>query len=193
MLAKGLAGDEMSERVSLVIDGVDGRVHHMEFDPPREEVGRGMIVEAAPAVSGPRPADRNIAIVAENDGVYRPSAHLERIRESFERQGKDPDAFVASMSAGWRRCAGPGMSNASTWTTGACRRISSSAAEPMTSRETARRMSTSSPTGLDQQIVADQGFGQEVKAALEKRKQALVKMCYAVAISAMAASTRPGI
>lgn len=96
VLAKGLAGDEMSERVYLVVDGVDGRVHHMEFaDPKRiEEVGRGMIVEAAPAVSGPRPADRNISIVTEDGGVYRPSAHLERIRDSFERQGKDPEAFV---------------------------------------------------------------------------------------------------
>ena len=31
VLAKGLAGDEMGERVHLVIDGVDGRVHHMEI------------------------------------------------------------------------------------------------------------------------------------------------------------------
>ena len=99
VLAKGLAGDEMGERVYLVVDGIDGRVHHMEFkDPSRiEEVGRDMIVEAAPVVSGPRPADRNIAGNAEEDnGVYRPSRHLERIRDSFERQGKDPEAFVRS-------------------------------------------------------------------------------------------------
>ncbi len=63
VLGKGLAGDEMGERVYLVVDSIDGRVHHMEFkDPSRiEEVGRDMIVEAAPVVSGPRPADRNIA------------------------------------------------------------------------------------------------------------------------------------
>ena len=36
ILAKGLAGDEMDERVYLVIDGVDGRVHHVELSttPP---------------------------------------------------------------------------------------------------------------------------------------------------------------
>src|SRR5215468_9979951 len=88
VLAKGLAGDEMSERVHLIVDGIDGRVHHIEFkDPNRiEEVGRDMIVEAAPVVSGPRPADRNIgANAAEDDGVYRPSRHLERIRDSFAR------------------------------------------------------------------------------------------------------------
>jgi len=72
VLAKGLAGEEMDERVYLVVDGIDGRVHHMELkDPaPIEEVGRDMIIEAAPTVSGPRPADRNIAAnAAEDDGV----------------------------------------------------------------------------------------------------------------------------
>ncbi len=98
VLAKGLAGDEMGERVYLVVDSIDGRVHHIEFkDPSRiEEVGRDMIVEAAPVVSGPRPADRNIASNVEDDnGIYRPSRHLERIRDSFERQGKDPEAYRA--------------------------------------------------------------------------------------------------
>lgn len=55
VLAKGLAGDEMSERAFLVIDGVDGRIRHMEFaDPSRvEKVRRGMIVEATPPPPGP--------------------------------------------------------------------------------------------------------------------------------------------
>jgi hypothetical protein len=99
VLAKGLAGDEMGERVYLVVDGIDGRVHHMEFkDPARiKEVARDMIVEAGPAVSGPRPGDRNIAANAsEDDGLYRPSQHLERVRDSLERRGKDPEAFVRS-------------------------------------------------------------------------------------------------
>jgi Protein of unknown function (DUF3363) len=62
-----------------------------------EGVGQDMIVEVAPVVSCPRPADGNIATNAEeNDGVYRPSRHLERIRDSFERQGKDSEAFVRS-------------------------------------------------------------------------------------------------
>ncbi|WP_376703423.1 DUF3363 domain-containing protein [Mesorhizobium sp. ISC25] len=42
----------------------------------------------------PRAADRNISSVAGEDGIYRPSQHLEAIRETFLRQGKDPDAFV---------------------------------------------------------------------------------------------------
>jgi hypothetical protein len=56
-----------------------------------------MIVEVGPRVSGPRAADRNIAInAAEDSGVYRPSRHLQRIRESFVREGKDPEAFIRS-------------------------------------------------------------------------------------------------
>jgi type IV secretory pathway VirD2 relaxase len=97
VLGKGLAGDEMGERVYLVIDGIDARVHHVEFaDPARLDAVRpGMIVEAAPAVSGPRASDRNIAIVAQDGtGIYQPSRHVELIRDSFAREGKDPDTFV---------------------------------------------------------------------------------------------------
>jgi Protein of unknown function (DUF3363) len=89
----------MNERVHLIVDGIDGRVNHMAFkDASRiEEVGRDMIVETAPVVSGPRPADRNIAANAgEDNGIYRPSQHLERVHDSFEQQGKDPEAFVRS-------------------------------------------------------------------------------------------------
>jgi hypothetical protein len=47
------------------------------------------------AVSGPRPSDRNIAIVTEGGaGIYKPSRHVDLIRDSFERQGKEPEAFV---------------------------------------------------------------------------------------------------
>src|ERR1700690_1663919 len=79
VLDKGLGGDEMGERVRLVIDGVDGRVHHIEMDADRaEDVSRGMIVVAGPAPPGPRAADRNILDIAGQGGVYRPSQHLER-------------------------------------------------------------------------------------------------------------------
>lgn len=97
VLAKGRAGNEMDQRISLVVDGVDGWVHHMVLEEASRiaEVERGMIVEAAPVVTEPRPDDRNIAAnAAEDDGLYQPSRHLARIHDSFERQGKDPEAFV---------------------------------------------------------------------------------------------------
>jgi type IV secretory pathway VirD2 relaxase len=81
VLDKGLGSDEMGERVRLVIDGVDGRVHHVELDASRaEEIGRGMIIAAGSAPSGSRAADRNIMDIAGEEGNYRPSAHLERAR-----------------------------------------------------------------------------------------------------------------
>jgi hypothetical protein len=53
-----------------------------------------MIVEAVPPVSGPRSAYRNIAINAQ--GGRRPPAqrHLARIKDSYERKGKDPKPVV---------------------------------------------------------------------------------------------------
>jgi hypothetical protein len=97
VLDKGLGGDEMGERVRLVIDGVDGRVHHIEMDAARaEKAGRGMIVAAGSAPPGPRAADRNIVDVAGQGGIYRPSEHLERARTAIDRIGGDPDAFVRS-------------------------------------------------------------------------------------------------
>ena len=46
VLAKGLAGDELEERIYLVIDGIDGRVHHIEFSdgPHLKDIGRDVIV-----------------------------------------------------------------------------------------------------------------------------------------------------
>ncbi|WP_371824189.1 DUF3363 domain-containing protein [Methylosinus sp. KRF6] len=199
VLAKGLAGDEMSERVYLVVDGVDGRVHHTEFaDPIRiEEVGRGMIVEAAPAVSGPRPADRNIAIVAEDDGVYRPSAHLERIRESFERQGKDPDAFVrfhVRRLEALRRAGHVERVDADHW------RVPKDIVErgraydlaqggdglrvrTLSTFDLERQIASDGATWLDRELVADKqtslveaGFGRDVKIALHRRGERLVEI-----------------
>ena len=54
-----------------------------------KDIGRDMIVEVGPATSGPRAADRNIALnTSEKDQIYRPSRHLERIRQPFERELK---------------------------------------------------------------------------------------------------------
>ena len=136
VLDKGLGGDEMGERVRLVIDGVDGRVHHIEMDADRaEDVSRGMIVVAGSAPPGPSAADRNIMDIAGQGGVYRPSEHLERARSAIDRIGPRPSC--ASMSAGWRRCAGPAMPSGSTPITGASPPIFQSAVKPTIWRGTA--------------------------------------------------------
>ncbi len=58
VITKGLAGDEMGDRVHLVIDGADGRVHYVEMNGSAAgETRTGSIVEigrAAPPVPRPR-------------------------------------------------------------------------------------------------------------------------------------------
>jgi len=205
VLAKGLAGDEMGERVHLIVDGIDGRVHHIEFkDPSRiEEVGRDMIVEAAPVVSGPRPADRNIAAnAAEDDGIYRPSRHLKRIRDSFERQGKDPEAYVRShvrRLEALRRAGHAERIDADHWKVpkdiverGKVYDLSQGGdglrVRTLSSLNLEKQIGSHGATWLDRELIvrermaiADSGFGRQVNNALSRRAQRLVEMGHATA------------
>jgi hypothetical protein len=87
--------DELGENLTLIIDGIDGRAHHVPgFDPADVEViSIGSIAEIGSAAVGRRPADRAIAGVAE-DGVYRPSRHLEQARFEGRVPGGDHDGFI---------------------------------------------------------------------------------------------------
>jgi hypothetical protein len=205
VLGEGLAGDEMGERVYLVVDRIDGRVHHMEFkDASRiEEASRGIIVEAAQVVSGPRPADRNIAIdAAENDGVYRSSRHLERIRDSSERQGKDPEAFVRShvrRLEALRRAGQVERIDADNWKVPKDI-VARGQAYDLSQGGDGLRIRTLSVVGLDRQIASDgatwldrqiiaedrsefrdSGFDREVNKAISRRARRLVEMRLATA------------
>jgi hypothetical protein len=201
VLDKGLGSDEMSERVRLVIDGVDGRVHHVELDASRaEEIGRGMIVAAGSAPSGPRAADRNIMDIADAQGVYRPSAHLERARAAIDRIGGDPEAFVRShvrRLEALRRAGHVERIDADHWHVPAdlpergqaydlARDGGDIRARILSPMNLESQIGQNGATWLDRELVsrqpvalADEGFGQEVTAALERRKQSLVDRGYA--------------
>ena len=205
VLGKGLAADEMDERVYLVVDSIDGRVHHMEFkDSSRiEEVGRDMIVEAAPVVSRPRPADRNIAgNIEDNKGIYRPSRHLERIRDSFERQGKDAEAFVRShvrRLEALRRAGLVERIDADNWKVpkdivarGQAYDLSQGGdglrIRTLSAIGLDRQVASDGATWLDRQIIAedrseirDCGFGRDVNRAISRRARQLVEMGLAMA------------
>jgi type IV secretory pathway VirD2 relaxase len=202
VLDKGLGGDELGERVRLVIDGVDGRVHHIEMDATRaEDVGRGMIVVAGYAPPGPSAADRNIIDIAGEGGVYRPSEHLERARSAIDRIGGDPEAFVRShvrRLEALRRAGHAERIDADHW------RIPADLIDRGQAYDLARdraniRINILSPVGLDSQIghdgatwldrelaspsrttPANTGFGREVTEAMEGRRQSLVNMGHAV-------------
>lgn len=111
VIGKGLAGDEMGERLHLIIDGVDGRTHYVETaDAARlEEIKRGRVValDPIPAKADPKPADRNVATMAEaNGGIYRPSQHRDLTREITEQRHGDPDSQEPRMLQGHRARSG---------------------------------------------------------------------------------------
>ena len=202
VLDKGLGGDELGERVRLVIDGVDGRVHHIEMDATRaEDVGRGMIVVAGSAPPGPSAADRNIIDVAGEGGVYRPSEHLERARAAIDRIGGDPEAFVRShvrRLEALRRAGHAERIDADHWRVPADLIDRGQAYDLVRDRANVR-IGVLSPIGLDNQIgyhgatwldrelaspsrtaPANTGFGRDVIGAMEQRRQSLVNMGHAV-------------
>jgi hypothetical protein len=193
----------MDERVYLVIDGVDGRVHHVEFPDGShlKDIGRDMIVEVGPAASGPRAADRNIALNSgENDGIYRPSRHLERIRQQFERELKDPESFVRShvrRLEALRRAGHVERIDDDHWKIpgdilerGQAYDRTRGGDGPritiLSSEKIERQIATEGATWLDReltarepQVIADSGFGRDVKSALQRRAERLVEMGYA--------------
>lgn len=76
--------DELDERGYAIVDGIDGRAHHVPLgkrDPA--EFTPGSIVEVRP--TRPRVADRNIAALSQ-DGVYLTKEHLELLRARSDRQ-----------------------------------------------------------------------------------------------------------
>jgi Protein of unknown function (DUF3363) len=122
---------------------------------------------------------------------------LERARAAIDRIGGDPETFVRShvrRLEALRRAGHAERIDADHW------RVPADLPERGQAHDLARdraniRISVLSPTGLDQQIghdgatwldrelvarqrsaLASEGFGQEVRGALEKRKQALANM-----------------
>jgi len=87
--------DELGENLTLLVDGIDGRTHHVSgVDPARVEDARiGSVIEIAPPGSAGRPSDRAIAGMVE-DGLYRPSRHLEQARFEGRVPNGDYEGFV---------------------------------------------------------------------------------------------------
>jgi hypothetical protein len=160
-----------------------------------------MIVVAGSANPGPRAADRNILDVAGQQGVYRPSEHLERARTAIDRIGGDPEAFVRShvrRLEALRRAGHAERIDADHWRVPADLPARGQAYDLARDRANIR-VSILSPTGLDSQIghdgatwldrelaspggntLANTGFGREVTEAMERRRQNLLDMGHAV-------------
>ncbi|MBS7542850.1 DUF3363 domain-containing protein [Ancylobacter oerskovii] len=200
VLGKGLAGDGLSEASYLVIDGVDARVHHVEFpDASRlDELQRGMIVEVTPPITQPRVVDLNIQQNADQDGIYSPGTHLARIRDRFAEQGKDPEAYIRShirRLEALRRAGHVERVHAEHWTIpkdlperGLAYDRSLTGEGPgikiASQLSLDRQISADGATWLDRELVAPtprspNAFGRDVTLALEQRRATLVDMGFA--------------
>jgi type IV secretory pathway VirD2 relaxase len=200
VIGKGLT-DELSDRIGLVIDGVDGRVHHVEVgEAAAAEARIGAMVEAG-ARPEARPADRAIAALAGADGLYRPSEHRRRIDAGDIRlpPGADPDAFVeghvrrleALRRAGIAERLGPDEwrilsdfeQRAQTYDAGRGRQAG---IRLLSAYDRDRQITSDGATWLDRQLVsreriplASTGFGAEVQQAMEARKEQLIRQGHA--------------
>jgi type IV secretory pathway VirD2 relaxase len=206
VLAKGLAGDEMSDRLHLVIDGVDGRTHYVETaDISRlDDLKRGHIVslDPVPQKAEPRASDINIRdLAATNDSIYRPSDHLEQARAKIEKIGGDADAFIRShvrRLEALRRAGHVERIDADHWKVpgdlpergmayDARDRAKDFTVRTLSTLDLNQQIGSDGATWLDRELVSrdrtpltQAGFGLEVSEAMDRRRQSLVDQGQAV-------------
>jgi len=194
--------DELGDRVGIIIDGIDGRVHHVVLGGPAmaEEARLGAIVEIGRAPSTPRPADRNIAELAKGTGEYLPSEHR-AIAEAGHVgvPGGDFDAYVEShvrRLEALRRAGIVERTEADRWQIPDDFEVRAQAYDAAQGRRASlrvlsaydldRQVISNGSTWLDRQLVsrntgmlAKAGFGAEVRSALGRRKDELIRQGHA--------------
>jgi len=182
--------DEMGENLTLVVDGIDGRTHHVPgIDPARVEEARiGSIIEIGPADTATRPSDRTIATIAE-DGFYRPSRHLEQAKFEGRVPGGDYKGYVDShvrrlealrrtgiverIDADQWRIPEDFESRAAAYDAGRNRQAS---IRVVSTFDLEKQIGADGATWLDRRLVtpdasdlAPAGFGQQVRDAMDQR------------------------
>jgi type IV secretory pathway VirD2 relaxase len=188
---------ELGDRIGVVIDGIDGRVHHVALPnaSAAEQAPLGAIVEVGRAGSQ-RPADHNIAKVARGTGVYRPSEHRALAEASNLRvPGGDYDAYVGAhvrRLEALRRAGIVERGDADRWLIPENFEARAAAYEASRGRQSQlrilcaydldRQVTSDGATWLDRQLVsgdrsslATSGFGAEVRHALQQRTEELIR------------------
>ena len=187
--------NELGENLTVIVDGTDGHTHHVPgIEPTRlEDVEIGAIIEIGPAEATRRPSDRAIAAIAE-DGIYRPSRHLEQAKFEGRVPGGDYDSYVDAhvrRLEALRRAGIVERIDADQW------RVPDDferrAAAYDAGRNRLAEVRVLSSVNLDKQIGADgatwldrrlvsgeasdlapAGFGQQVREAIDRRQEQLV-------------------
>ena len=196
VIGKGLAGDELTGRLHLVVDGADGRVHYAEVgEAAAEEIRIGCIVDVGRAVAPPRPADRNIAGLArDNGGIYEPDVHLSIARDTLRVPDGNHEGYVEThvrRLEALRRAGIVERLDAGHWRIPEdfedrvrehdIRRSKQLGVRMLSSVDLDAQVTANAATWLDRELVADAptplrdaGFGREARDALARRRQWLI-------------------
>jgi type IV secretory pathway VirD2 relaxase len=193
--------DELGDRIGVVIDGIDGRIHHVALPDASvaEQAPIGAIVELGNA-RPQRPADHNVAEVASGSRAYRPSEHRALAEGSNARvPGGDYDAYVGAhvrRLEALRRAGIVERVDADHWLIPEDFEARAAAYETARGRNNRlrllcaydldRQVASDGATWLDRQLLgrnrsslATGGFGAEVRQALERRTDELVRQGHA--------------
>lgn len=192
VVARGLS-DELADRHYLIVDALDGRVHHIDIGTGDavEALASGSIVRVSPAPRDARRADRTVAeVAAASGGRYDVELHLRH----------DPSASAAFARAHVRRLEAMRRGGGAverradgSWAIAPDHVEQAAAFEQRTARRRPVRVELLSPvplerlaaadgaTWLDKELLAadpemlrDAGFGRDVRAALAVRRQWLI-------------------
>jgi type IV secretory pathway VirD2 relaxase len=196
LVGKGLAGDGLGDKVYLVVDGIDARVHYVELTaalvPDEARIGAILTVGREPSA---RSVDKTIAAyAAHNDGFYEPREHYEIARMTARIPGGDVEdhieAHVRRLEA-LRRAGIVGRLDADHWDIPRDFLERAAAYDEREARKLVvevhsvvaldRQITAEAATWLDRQLVgrhraetAPMGFGHQVQQALERRQHQLI-------------------
>jgi type IV secretory pathway VirD2 relaxase len=197
---KGLI-DEISDRAYVIIDAIDGRVHHVALAAATDldDLSIGGIVEAR-GVSE-RAVDRRIAGLAEH-GVYSTEVHLAELNAA-PGSGRDPEAVVEAhvrrlealrrariverIADGLWRVPDDLPARGLAYDR---QRLGGSAVELLSHIPIEKQVHALGATWLDRQLVegargvSERGFGSDVRQALDQREDFLVAHGFAERIDA---------
>jgi type IV secretory pathway VirD2 relaxase len=191
VLDKYLA-NELGDNLTVVVDGIDGRTHHISNIDPRqlEDARIGSVIEIGRAEASARPSDRAIAAIAE-DGIYRPSRHLEQAKFEGRVPGGDYEGFVDAhirRLEALRRAGIAERIDADQWRIPEDFEKRSMAFDVgrgaqanirvLTTFDLESQITADGATWLDRRLVspvasdlAPAGFGQQVRDAMERRRE----------------------
>jgi hypothetical protein len=187
----GGLSDELADRRYLIVEGIDGRSHHVDVGELRDLPQCPAIVRITPQVSGARDVDRTMAeVAAANGGRYSVDRHL---RHDPNASASFAATHVRRLEA-MRRVSGSATREADgSWVIAPDhlmhaeaheRRIAERAPvviETLSTRTLGDAPSHDGATWLDRELTSDQpeklerGFGAEVRRALLLRQQWLIE------------------